>query len=128
VRPESNFWSKLKRKIAREYVFGKWQRVEVKLPLGFPDCVVLLPYNRRVMFVELKAVEYEHELKHELRAEQAVWIDRWNDDGGEAYILAHIKSLHRMQWYIEGKAMRQGIFHQVPAPMGVYAGTYDGRI
>jgi hypothetical protein len=126
VRPESNFWSRLARRIHGGLVLGYWERVEVKLPLGFPDCVVQL--EDRVIFVELKSVEHEKDLKHELRAEQAVWIDKWNSHGGEAYVLALIRSQRRMLWYIEGKLIRQGIFTQVPVPRGVYARGFTGTV
>lgn len=126
MRPESNFWNRLFRRIHAGKVRGYWQRVEVKLPLGFPDCVVIL--DGRVIFVELKSVEVERELKRELRAEQAVWMDKCNDNGGEAYVLAFIRSENRMLWYQHGRMMRQGQFMQVPAPRLIYAPTFDGTI
>lgn len=123
MRPESNFWSRLVRRQRGGLVNGHWERVEVKLPLGFPDCVVQLD---RTIFVELKSVAEERDLRRELRPEQAVWIDKWNACGGEAYILALIRNEQRMLWYQEGKLMRQGVFRQVPAPRGVYAAGYEG--
>jgi hypothetical protein len=127
VGPESKFWNKIVRKLRNGDMFGHWERVEVKMPLGLPDTIVKL--STRVIFVELKAVERESQLKHELRPEQAGWIDKWNNVvGGEAYVLAYISSLNRMQWYIEGRQIRRGVYTQVPVPTGVYAPTYSGSL
>jgi len=112
---ESSFWANIKARVKTGEMPGKWQRVEVKYPDGFPDTICqhgLLTY-----FVELKAVDKVNELKHELRPEQAVWHWRAQMDGFNTFVLAWIGEWGREAWFEDTLAIRKGIFKEIPCPL-----------
>lgn len=123
---ESAFWQRIRRWNAAGLVAGKWQRVEVKLPEGFPDTIVRLQNGRRVLFVELKSVLRVEDLRTEVRAYQANWNHEWNEGGGEAYVWAWVGRWDRSAWFRDARSLRQGVFDECAPPVGLYQMGFAG--
>jgi len=78
---ESKLWLRTKRGFP-----GLIERIEVRMPLGFPDTVFRT--GGLMGYVELKFEE-----KY-VRAEQAIFLRRWSNEGAAAMVLAELKGEH----------------------------------
>lgn len=115
MKPETKFWQRIKRDVDRGLRGGFWQRVEVRIPPGFPDTVVQL--GERTLFVELKQVEKLSELPGEIRPDQATWNAMWRKGGGSAYVCCWVVSEQREAWFVDARAVRQGVLAECIPPL-----------
>lgn len=113
-KSEAAFWKRIKDDVELGLLGGKWERVECKLPSGFADTVVHCGKGV-TLFVELKHVDKVADLSRELRAEQAVWLNRVQKAGGYAFVYAWVVELGNALWFDTPLALRNGVF--VPCSM-----------
>jgi len=82
VKRERDIWALLK-----DDADGLWKRIENRLATGWPDTVYLLE-DGRCGWIELKYLGEYWEKDFGLRADQKLWLWRWSNSGGKAFVLA----------------------------------------